>query len=181
MGVVTTYVVYLAISIGLIVFVGSAMSRSGRVFLLDVFGGNGGLADAVNRLLVVGFYLLTLGFVTLTLRASGEISTARQAIQLLSVKIGEVLLVLGALHLANVGFFTRFRRRVQVQGLPPGTAGGRPPARTPQPPTLTPQPPAPADPDTQPSPPQPAARPDPARPEPRTVALWRPRPRQDVH
>jgi hypothetical protein len=115
MTVVVTYLLYLAISISLTVFVGHALSRSGRAFLLDVFGGNDSLAEAVSRLLVVGFYLLNLGFVTLTLRTTGDIAGPGQAIQLLSVKIGEVLLVLGLLHFANLMFFTRFRRRVQAQ------------------------------------------------------------------
>jgi hypothetical protein len=115
MGVVVTYVAYLAISVALTVFVGSALSRSGRIFLLDVFAGQAAPAQAVSRLLVVGFYLLNLGFVTLTMRMSGEIGSARQVIQVLSLKIGEVLLVLGALYLANIGFLTRLRRRMQAQ------------------------------------------------------------------
>ncbi len=78
---------------------------------LSCSGGDDSLAEAVNRLLVVGFYLLNLGFVTLTLRATGDISSPRQAVQLLSVKIGEMLLVIGALHFANLAIFTRLRRR----------------------------------------------------------------------
>jgi hypothetical protein len=117
MSVVLTYLIYLLISIGLTIGVGWALARSGRTFLLDVFDGNDGLADAVNRLLVVGFYLLNLGFVTLTMRTSGNIDSARQGLQLLSVKIGEVLLVLGALHFANLAVFARFRGRAHEQDL----------------------------------------------------------------
>jgi hypothetical protein len=133
MGVVVTYVAYLAISVALTVFVGSALSRSGRVFLRDVFGDQTGPADAASRLIVVGFYLLTLGFITLTMRMSGEIGSARQAIQVLSVKIGEVLLVLGALYLANIGFLARIRRRTQVQAFQSGPAASRPGPGLPQP------------------------------------------------
>jgi hypothetical protein len=125
MGFVITYLLYLVVSIGITVFVGLALSRSGRTFLLDIFGGNDSLAEAVNRLLVVGFYLLNLGFVTLTLRATGEITSARQAVQLLSVKIGEMLLVIGALHFANLVILTRLRQRPRppVLPLPGGPAG----------------------------------------------------------
>jgi hypothetical protein len=115
--VVLTYVIYLLISIGLTVLVGRALSRSGREFLLQVFDGNAGLAEAVNRLLVVGFYLLNLGFVTLTMQTSGDIDGARQGLQLLSVKIGEVLLVLGVLHFANLAVFARLRGRAQARDL----------------------------------------------------------------
>ena len=117
MSVVLTYVIYLLISIGLTVGVGWALARSGRTFLLDVFGGNEGLAEAVNRLLVVGFYLLNLGFVTLTMQTSGNIDSARQGVQLLSVKIGEVLLVLGVLHFSNLAVFARVRGRARAQDL----------------------------------------------------------------
>ncbi len=85
---VLTNLIYLLISVGLTVGVGWALARSGRVFLLDVYGGNAELAQAVNRLLVVGFYLLNLGFVTLTMQTSANVSGAGQGLQLLSVKIG---------------------------------------------------------------------------------------------
>ena len=118
MGAVVTYLVYLAISVSLTVGAGLVLSRSGRVFLRDVFGGDQALAEAVNRLLVVGFYLLTLGFVVLAMRPSGQITSVPQAAGVLSVKIGEVLLVLGALHLMNIAIFRRIRRRPA-----PGAAG----------------------------------------------------------
>ncbi len=117
MNIVLTYLIYLLISVGLTVIVGRALSRSGREFLLEVFDGNAGLAEAVSRLLVVGFYLLNLGFVALTMQTSGNIDDARQGLQLLSVKIGEVLLVLGALHFANLAMFAKVRSRAQASNL----------------------------------------------------------------
>jgi hypothetical protein len=124
MGLAFVYAAYLAVSIGLTVIVASALSRSGRVYLAGVFGGDDGMAAAVNRMLVVGFCLLSLGYAVLTLRTSADIHGPGQAISVLSVKVGEELLVLGALHLVNMMFFTRLRRRQQ--------AGGRPGAPAPR-------------------------------------------------
>src|SRR5215469_9764005 len=115
MDIVGTYLLYLLISTGLTVVVGTGLARSGRAFLLDVFGGNDTLARAVSRLLVLGFYLLSLGFVTLTMRTGGDIGSARAGLQLLSVKIGEVLLVLGVLPLVALTALTRTRRRAQAR------------------------------------------------------------------
>ena len=53
------------------------------------------LAKAVNQLLVVGFYLLNLGYVTVAMRSGGGIDDASEALETLSMKIGLVLLVLG--------------------------------------------------------------------------------------
>ena len=72
---VGAYVAYLLIAVPITVWVASTLSHNGRVFLADVFGSNQELADAVNRLLVVGFYLLNLGFVMLYLRGGARSRT----------------------------------------------------------------------------------------------------------
>ena len=118
MDIVGTYLVYLLISSGLTVVVGTGLARSGRAFLLDVFSGNDALARAVSRLLVLGFYLLSLGFVTLTMRTPGDITSARAGLQVLSVKVGEVLLVLGVLPLITLAALARTRRRSLLRQLP---------------------------------------------------------------
>ncbi|NBE52686.1 hypothetical protein [Streptomyces boluensis] len=118
---VLAYVVYLAVSIGLTVWVARTLSRNGRIFLADVLHGNEKLAEAVNHLLVVGFYLVNLGFVALYLSADDEIATARQIFEALSVKLGVVLLVLGVMHLGNVWVLNKIRRRglMEREQLPP--------------------------------------------------------------
>jgi hypothetical protein len=125
MGIAFVYAAYLAISIGLTVIVASALSRSGRVCLAGAFGGDDGMAAAVNRMLVVGFCLLSLGYAALTLRTSADIQGPGQAIGVLSVKVGEELLVLGVLHLISMLFFTRLRRRQETGGRPGAPAAGR--------------------------------------------------------
>jgi hypothetical protein len=52
--IVWTYLIYLAISIALTVWVAKTLHKNGRIFLVDAFGGNEPLADSVNHLLVVG-------------------------------------------------------------------------------------------------------------------------------
>ncbi|MCX5162440.1 hypothetical protein OG887_25355 [Streptomyces sp. NBC_00053] len=108
---VVAYVIYLLISVALTVWVARTLSRNGKVFLADVLHGNEKLADAVNHLLVVGFYLVNLGFVTLYLRNSDGVTDARGLFEALSVKLGVVLLVLGVMHLGNVYVLNKIRRR----------------------------------------------------------------------
>lgn len=108
---VVAYVVYLLISVALTVWVARTLSRNGKIFLADVLKGNETLADAVNHLLVVGFYLVNLGFVALYLKAAETVADARGLFEALSVKIGVVLLVLGVMHLGNVWVLNRIRRR----------------------------------------------------------------------
>ncbi|MFB7738367.1 hypothetical protein ACFC08_29045 [Streptomyces sp. NPDC056112] len=121
---VIAYVIYLLVSIALTVWVARTLSRNGRIFLADVLHGNEKLADAVNHLLVVGFYLVNLGFVTLYLSGDQSIDDTRGIFEALSTKLGVVLLVLGVMHLANVYVLNRIRRRgvlerEQVPPVPP--------------------------------------------------------------
>ena len=117
--VVVTYCFYLAISIALTIWVARTLFRNGRVFLVDVFHGDDAMADSVNRLLVVGFYLINLGYVTLALKMGYDITSARTSIEALSQKIGWVLLVLGGMHFFNLYVFSRIRRRSFLEIAPP--------------------------------------------------------------
>lgn len=118
---VVAYVIYLLVSVGLTVWVARTLSRNGRMFLADVLQGNEKLADAVNHLLVVGFYLVNLGFVALYLNTDGAIDSPREVFEVVSAKLGVVLLVLGALHLGNVFVLNKFRRRgvMEREQVPP--------------------------------------------------------------
>ena len=119
--VFTTYLFYLAISISLTVWVARTLSRNGRVFLVDVFGTEE-LADSVNHLLVVGFYLINLGYVSLALPLGYEVATLTRALEALSAKVGWVLLVLGTMHFFNLYVFSRIRRRARLANAAPPVA-----------------------------------------------------------
>jgi hypothetical protein len=111
MNVAACYFVYLAISVSLTVWVARTLHKNGRVFLIEAFQGNEELADSVNHLLVVGFYLINIGYIALALSTKGSLATLREAIELESVKIGVVLLILGAMHFFNILVFAKMRHR----------------------------------------------------------------------
>jgi hypothetical protein len=119
---VGAYVAYLLIAVPITVWVASTLSRNGRVFLAEVFDSNRELADAVNQLLVVGFYLLNLGFVMLYVRGGGEVPDLTGLFETLSVKIGIVMLVLGVLHFVNVMVFSSMRRHGRAEAVRAATA-----------------------------------------------------------
>lgn len=114
-----TYLIYLAISIALTIWVARTLHKNGRVFLVDVFHGNEALADSVNHLLVVGFYLINFGYVSLALQLGYTVATTQESIEALSVKVGMVLLVLGGMHFFNLFIFSRMRRRTNRMNAPP--------------------------------------------------------------
>src|SRR5437899_8850562 len=104
---VLSYFVYLAVSIALTVWVARTLHQRGAIFLVDAFHGNTELAASVNHLLVVGFYLMNIGFVSLALKSDLAVEDWRSVIEMLSAKLGWVLLTLGAMHFLNLLVFSQ--------------------------------------------------------------------------
>jgi hypothetical protein len=116
---VYAYLAYLGVSIAVTIWVARTLSRNGRVFLIDTFHQNEALADAVNNLLVVGFYLINIGYVTLALKYGARPSDLAGSIEVMSTKVGFVLLVLGAMHFLNLYVFSRMRRKALLRSQKP--------------------------------------------------------------
>ena len=108
---VAMYLAYLVLSVGLTVWVASTLSKNGLVFLVEAFSGNERLADSVNHLLVVGFYLINIGYMSLTLTQAIKPSGLEEVIEFLSKKVGMVILVLGIMHFINLYLFSTMRNR----------------------------------------------------------------------
>lgn len=115
---VPVYATYAVVAVGLTIWIARTLFKNGAVFLEEVFPDSPKMAEAVNRLLVVGFYLMNLGYASLILKA-GESVSISQSIEILAQKLGLLLLSLGAMHFANLYVFHRIRRRAKIAHLPP--------------------------------------------------------------
>ena len=122
-----SYAVYLAISIGMTIWVARVLSRSGQVFLTRCFGHDEELANSTNRLLGIGFYLVNIGFISM--RLSAWPAEQIELIPALGSRIGSSILVLGIMHFTNMLLIARFGRTVSnwMEERSVYTAAGGPP------------------------------------------------------
>lgn len=109
--IIITYSFYLVITIALTIWVARTLFKNGKVFLVDIFHGNKELADSVNNLLLVGFYLINIGYAVYTLQVTGSIVNTQEVIEKLSLKIGLIILILGAMHFFNLYIFFTLRKK----------------------------------------------------------------------
>ena len=107
------YGFYLPATVLLTVWVARTLFTNGRTFLVDIFHGNEALADSVNKLLLTGFYLINIGYATVSLRTSEAIGNYQQTVETLSIKLGTIILILGAMHFFNLYVFYKLRNRAQ--------------------------------------------------------------------
>ncbi|MEM9774098.1 MAG: hypothetical protein AAF902_05930 [Chloroflexota bacterium] len=106
-----SYMIYLILSVCITVWVAQTLFKNGRIFVIDAFSGNEQIADAVNHLLVVGFYLVNIGFIALFMRFGAKPSNLQEAFEFVATKIGIVLFFLGVAHFFNIFNFARIRRK----------------------------------------------------------------------
>lgn len=109
--ILLTYALYLPITIALTIYVARTLFQNGRVFLVDIFHRNEILADSVNRLLLVGFYLINIGYAVYTLKIFTEINSVQVVVEALSLKLGAIILILGCMHFFNLFVFFKLRKR----------------------------------------------------------------------
>ena len=121
---VVAYLIYLPAAVAMTVWVANTLHKNGRVFLVQAFRGREDMADSVNHLLVVGFYLINFGFIATALRYGEKPQDVQATIEFLSTKLGIVMVVLGGMHFFNMFNFDKMRRK----GLrPEGEAHATPP------------------------------------------------------
>lgn len=104
------YFIYIVASVLLTIWVGDTLHRNGRPFLVSVFKEDG-LADSVNRLLVIGFYLVNFGAAAILINTGGIPGSLGDMVKQTVTRIGVVLLVLGFMHFNNLLILRSIRRR----------------------------------------------------------------------
>lgn len=115
--IIITYCSYLLLTISLTIWVAKTLFRNGKLFLVDIFHGNKELADSVNNLLLVGFYLINIGYAVYTLRVQTAILNLQETIEILSLKVGFIILLLGGMHFFNLYIFFTLRKRAKQEKL----------------------------------------------------------------
>lgn len=116
---ILTYIIYLPVTIALTIWVAKTLFNNGRVLLLEIFHQDVALADSVNKLLLVGFYLVNIGYAVYTLKVWHTIESSQEIIEILSVKVGWIILVLGAMHFFNLFVLFTLRRKAQLHQAKP--------------------------------------------------------------
>jgi len=112
------YFIYIGASVLLTIWVGRTLYRNGRPFLVSVFKEDG-LADSVNRLLVIGFYLVNFGAAAILINTGGVPGGIAEMLKQTVTRIGVVLLVLGFMHFNNLLVLHIIRRPLRQKVVMP--------------------------------------------------------------
>lgn len=108
------HLTYFTLAAMMTIWVARTLHQHGALFLVDAFEGNEELAKAVNHLLVVGFYLINLGFILLFVKYGQQPANTTEGIEYAATKLGVVMLALGIIHFINVNYFNNIRKTHRI-------------------------------------------------------------------
>jgi hypothetical protein len=97
----TALILYFLITAYITIYVGKVLNKNGRFFLLEMLGEEK-ITDSVNRLLLVGYYLINLGYVTTMLTVRPPVNSMEDLISSLASSVGRIILTLGVIHYLNI-------------------------------------------------------------------------------
>lgn len=105
-----TYLLYLAITIGITVWVARTLRQNGIVFLVRS-DADRPFAEALSHLLIVGFYLVIFGTISFAMKSQERVTDAQTGIELLSTKVGVILVALGIMHFLILMVFSGVKQK----------------------------------------------------------------------
>lgn len=107
----TSFGIYTLFSLSMVILVGTVLFKNGKVFLFDIFKGDTELTEAVNRLLLIGFYLINFGYILINYNFAKAIGNWIELLQKLSSELGIIIFSLGIIHMINIFFLMKMRKK----------------------------------------------------------------------
>lgn len=97
-----SYSIYLPITFYITIWVGKELHRAGKYFVCEMIRNDQVFANAVNNSLLIGYYLLNLGYVTIMLHGWEPVESITSMLIILCHRLGFILLTLGLVHFLNM-------------------------------------------------------------------------------
>jgi len=102
------YIIYLSLTAIIIVHVGRTCYTNGNIFIQNLLKKDKVLASHVNKLLLLGYYLLNIGYCSITLVSWNTIETSLKLIEVLSTKVAFIILVIAVMHYINIIMLNKY-------------------------------------------------------------------------
>ena len=107
---IISYLVYIPIIFFITVKVGWVLYKNGEVFLYSILSNDIEVAENINRILLIGYYLINLGAATITIAFWDTVETSYEMVNTLSDVLGKTILLLALMHYNNI-FWIKFLNR----------------------------------------------------------------------
>ncbi|MFN8326209.1 MAG: hypothetical protein U0T80_10790 [Flavobacteriaceae bacterium] len=106
------YVIYLLITTFIIINVGKICYRNGNIYVSQLIPEHEDLCKKTNQVLLIGYYLLNLGYCAMTLISWDKIISYPQLVEVISVKTATIICIIAMLHYLNIYILTKYIQKL---------------------------------------------------------------------
>ena len=100
------YSIFITMIVFTIVIVGKICYRNGNIFVAALIPGHLDLCQQINKTLLVCYYLVNIGYCTMTLVSWDTITSPLHLIEILAIKLAVIICILSVLHYLNIFLLT---------------------------------------------------------------------------
>ena len=105
------YIIYLLITYVITVHVGLVFYRNGRKYILRLLHNDNRLTDAINNMLLTGYYLLNFGYAAVMIHFWKTVNDWAGLVGSICTMTGRILLTLAIIHFFNMAAIFLISRR----------------------------------------------------------------------
>lgn len=106
------YIIYLSITSFIIIKVGKICYQNGNVFVSQLIPNHEELCLKINQVLLVGYYLLNLGYCAMTLISWKKIAETNQLIEVIAYKSAIIICTISIMHYINIFLLTKYIKKL---------------------------------------------------------------------
>lgn len=109
---IIAYLIYLSITAFIILKVGKICYENGTVYVLELIPNHKELCHKINQILLLGYYLLNLGYCAMTIIAWNHINSITQLIEIIATKSAVIICIIAAMHYFNIIILTKYIKKL---------------------------------------------------------------------
>jgi hypothetical protein len=106
------YLIYLSLTSVIIIKVGKLCYDNGNIFVSQLIPNHEALCLQTNKMLLIGYYLLNLGYCAITIISWEKIQTSNQLIEIIATKSAIIILTIGFMHYINIILLTKYIKKL---------------------------------------------------------------------
>ncbi|MBF4470181.1 hypothetical protein [Flavobacterium sp. HJJ] len=102
------YLIYLSITIFIILKVGKICYKNGNIYVAELIPNHADICQKINQVLLLGYYLLNIGYCAMTLISWQKITSSPQLIETIGTKTAVIIFIISVLHYTNILILTKY-------------------------------------------------------------------------
>lgn len=112
---IIAYGIYLSITVFIIVVVGKTCYRNGNIYVLALIPEHADLCHRINSILLIGYYLINIGYATTTLISWQKINLLTELVEIIAMKTAIIMGILCLLHYLNIFIISNYIQKLIKQ------------------------------------------------------------------